>query len=130
MIRAHMDAAMALLGTSRVPAFDGEVAGAPGRYVVAYLTTPQGVGARLSADVPKARFLLTTLCVGDTPNECRWAVEYVHEVLIRQRLVVAGRECSPFLPPGQPSQVRRDDTLKPPAWIATDVWPFTSNRID
>jgi hypothetical protein len=132
VIRAHAAAGLTLLASAdaELPAFDGEVAGSPPIYVVTYLTTPQGVGARLSADVPKARFLLTTICVGRTPNECRWAVEKVHNKLVGSRLTVTGRVCDPFQPPDQPAQVRRDDSLEPPAWIATDVWPFTSSQAE
>lgn len=131
MIRAHAKAAVDLLNTAatELPAFDGEAAGSPPIYVVSYLTTPQGVAAsaRLSSDVPKARFLLTTICVGRTPNECRWAVEKVHGILVGRRLAVAGRICDPFQPPDSPDQVREDTDLEPSAWIATNVWPFTSS---
>ena len=100
------------------------------QYVVFYLTTPQGLGRRVSADAPKARFLLSTMAVGTSPNECRLIVEKVHAALVRNRLTVSGRTCDPFLPPASPAPIRYDDSVNPPAWIATDVWPFTSSRIE
>lgn len=132
MIREHAAAVETLLsGDTTLPTYDGEIpTNAPDQYVVFYLTTPQGLSRRLSADVPKARFLLSTMAVGTSPNECRLIVEKVHARLTRQRLDVDGRICDPFLPPDTPAPLRRDTDINPPAWIATDVWPFTSSRIE
>jgi hypothetical protein len=132
VIRAHAAAVKTLLsGDATLPNYDGEVpTDAPGQYVVFYLSTPAGVGRRLSADAPKARFLLSTMAVGTSPNECRIIAEKVRARLTRQRLTVTGRICDPFLPPESPAPVRRDPDVNPPAWVATDVWPFTSSLID
>jgi hypothetical protein len=130
-MRGHAQAVEDIL--SAVPnltVYDGEVPnGATGRYVVFYLTTPQGVerSRRVSADSPKRRFTLSTMYVGDTPNECRWVAEKVHDALLRQRLTVAGWVNDPFLPPTTSAQVRKDDSTSPVAWIATDVWQFNAS---
>lgn len=132
MIRAHAEAVETILATASGLVFhDGEPpVGLTGRYVIFYLTTPQGVERtqRLSAAFPKSRFLLSTLYVGDSPNEVRWVAEKVHTALIGKRLSVAGRTCDPFTPPSTPGQVRPDDSTAPPAWVATDVWAFNSSR--
>lgn len=131
-LRAHAAAVSTLLGTaSGLVVHDGEIPLEPAsRYVVFYLSTSQGVdrSRRLSTDYPKLRFLLSTLCVGATPNEVRWVIEKVHTALIGNRLAVTGRTCDPFTPPSTPGQVRPDDSTAPPAWVATDVWAFNSSR--
>jgi hypothetical protein len=131
MIRDHAAAVKTILsGDATLPNYDGEIPeDAPDPYVVFYLNTPSGLSRRLSADAPKARFLLSTMAVGTSPNECRLIAEKVRTRLIRQRLSVAGRRCDPFLPPDSPAPVRRDPDVNPPAWIATDVWAFTSSAI-
>ena len=132
MIRAHAAAVQTLLsGDATLPTYDGEVPdGGPDQYVVFYLNAPSGLSRRLSADAPKARFLLSTMAVGTSPNECRLIAEKVRTRLIRNRLSVTGRICDPFLPPDSPAPIRRDTDVNPPAWIVTDVWAFTSSLID
>ena len=132
MIRDHDAAVKTLLsGDATLTTYDGEIPeDAPGQYVVFYLNAPSGLGRRLSADAPKARFLLSTMSVGTSPNECRLIAEKVRTRLIRSRLNVTGRICDPFLPPDSPAPIRRDDEIDPPAWIVTDVWAFTSSLID
>lgn len=130
-MRTHAAAVEALLGSvPNLTVFDGEVpAAATGRYVVFYLTTPQGVeqSRRVSADSPKVRFTLSTLYFGDTPNECRWVAEKVHGALTRTRLAVAGWVNDPFMPPTSSAQIRKDDSTTPAAWVATDVWQFNAS---
>ncbi len=105
--------------------FDGEVPdSAPERYVCLYVTTPRQEGERLSADHSQRVYTVSTMSVGTSPNECRWVAEKVHAALTRVRPAVEGRMCSPIrlLTAGQ---VRDDDSINPPAWIATDVWRFS-----
>lgn len=118
---------MALLDVEGVLAFDGEVAtgsGEPERYVVAYLTTPAQERHRLSADPGMGAYTLTTMSVGQSPNECRWVAEKVHAALTRAR---PNASCSPITL-RTAGQVRRDDSINPPAWIATDVWRFATPK--
>lgn len=131
-MRAHADAIETVLAATGVATFDGEVPPTQtGRYIVFYLTTPQGVeqSRRISADSPKARFTLSTMYVGDTPNECRWVAERVQAALRRTRFAVAGWVNDPLMPPVSSAQVRKDDSLTPAAWVATDVWQFNASPV-
>jgi hypothetical protein len=126
MTRAHAAAVKVLLDASTVMVYDGEVpADARGRYVVFYLTTALGRNPRVSADMGQQAFNLSTLYAGDSPNECRWVAEKVQSALTRKRPAVANMTCTP-LKLGTAGQVRKDDSINPPAWIATDVWQFAS----
>lgn len=134
MIRAHARAVEALLNTAtNLVWFDGDVddPDTSGPYAVYFLSTAAGVdqSRRVSADVPKARFTLAVMYVGDTPDEMRWVAEKVRTALIRNRLSVAGRTCDPFLPPSSSATPRKDDSAQPIAWVATDVWQFNSSAI-
>lgn len=110
--------------------FDGEVGTGkdePERYVVFYTSTPAQERSRLSADPGIFAHTITTMSVGDSPNECRWVAEKVHAALTRKRPVIDGLNTSPVWLRSA-GQVRRDDTTNPAAWIATDVWRFTTTR--
>ena len=131
MIDTHAAAAKTLLETTERTVYDSKATGTdiPPNYIVFYLSTPEGRSRRLSADAPKERFLLSTKCVGSTPWEVRDLLDRVRGVLLVKRLVVAGRNCSPFVAPRSYSTVRPDDTINPPAYVATDPWPFTSSPV-
>lgn len=127
MIDEHAAAIKALLETTGRPIYDTKApADAGSRYVVFYLSTAAGHSRRVSADAPSTRFLLSTKYVGSSPKEVRALIDRVWTVLGMTRLVVPGRNCSPFVRPRSADQVRSDDTIEPPAFVATDPWPFVS----
>lgn len=95
------------------------------RYVVLYVTLPLGANRRLSGDMSQQRVTLATLYVGSTPDECRWVAEKTQTALTRNRPEVAGRKCTPITL-GTAGNPREDTDQLPAAWVATDVWSFTS----
>lgn len=125
--RAHAAAVKVLLdGASGLVVYDSEVPDQPGdRYVVFYVSTPWGRNPRLSAHLGQQLITVATLYVGNSPNECRWVAEKVQAALVRKRPAVTNRTTSPLVL-GTAGQVGPDDSITPPAWIATDVWQFTS----
>jgi hypothetical protein len=131
MIQEHATAIKALLSagtmTGRTVYDTRATTDGPPNYLVFFLTTPDGQSRRLTADAPRLGFLLSTMYVGSTPREVRDLADKAAAELVGKQLVVTGRRCSPFVRPGRPNQVRYDDTVKPPAYVATDVWPFTSD---
>lgn len=126
-VRAHAAAVLALLDADAdLIVYDGEVpAAATGRYAVVYVTTPLDRGPRLSAHMSHRLVTVSVMCVGDSPNECRWVAEKAQGRLRRVRPVISGRVCTP-LALVTAGQVRPDDSVEPPAWVATDVWQFQS----
>jgi hypothetical protein len=125
--RAHAAAVLALLDADPdLIVYDGEIPdAATGRYAVVYVTTPLDRGPRLSAHMSHRLLTVAVMCVGDSPNECRWVAEKAQGRLRRVRPAVSGATCTP-LQLVTAGQVAPDDSIEPPAWTATDVWQFSS----
>lgn len=126
-VRDHAAAVLALIDADPdVVIYDGEVPAEPGpRYAVMYASTPLDRGPRLSAHMSQRLITVAVMNVGSSPNECRWVAEKTQARLRRVRPVVTGRTCTP-LQLVTAGQVNPDDSIEPPAWVATDVWQFSS----
>lgn len=96
----------------------------PENYVVVSITTPRPETERLSADHSMRTYLLTTMSVGTSAWQVRETAELVHSLLTRHRLIASATP----LRLGTAAQVREDNSINPPAWIATDVWRFSAPK--
>ncbi len=125
--RAHAAAIGVLLAADTgLVSYDGEVpVDPPARYVVFYVTLPLGRNPRLGGVMGRQHVTVSTLHVGNTPNEVRWVAEHTQAALTLKRPAVTNRTTSPLVL-GTAGQVRPDDSIAPPAWVATDVWSFAS----
>ena len=95
----------------------------PDIYVVYYLTSPLGRSERVSGDMSLGTYSLQTLCVGSDEDECRWALENVHEALERKRLAIPGRHGS-AIRHGSNALVTPNTGINPPAVTCSDTWRF------
>ena len=140
MIRAHLDAVLALLAPLTVPPAsmlvrDGTVddeshpvtATAPPAtpYVVVSTDSMPMRGDRLADWSSILDGLLYVTCVGSDRREAQWAQEKTRALLLDVRPTVAGRSCwSLKLVDGDPMRPDRDVT--PPVLVAVDVYRLAS----
>lgn len=124
MIRAHVAGVRALLGDLRnfVTRADAETA-LP--YVVVHPNQGYADPVNLHLDSDYRTWTFQTTCVGSTAEQAEAAAERVEQRLLDQTPTVTGRVCSPIRKQTSVT-VARDEDVKPPVYIARDVWAFVS----
>lgn len=127
MIRAHIDAVVALLNASpNVVVHDGIV---PNNAALPYVVVFADQGAADPTSLAYASdwrtFHLHTTCVGSTQLQVRALAERVDAALLDQRPTVAGRSVAP-LRKALTQPVRQDTDVDPPVLFAADVWVLSS----
>lgn len=117
---AAIKARLTTVGT--IPFFDGEPTtgkDAPNKYGVWYLSLPNGRNPREAGDRALSLVTLAIIYRGKSPTGCRDVAAKARAALEGVRLV-PGAEQVHF----EGTQVRPDDGVNPPAFVATDVARF------
>lgn len=108
--------------------FDGRPLGVnlPPMYLCVFDMTPTYRDARLDASRGSGVHTFSVQHVGTDPDEVRFLVGQTTGLLIRHRLVVAGRTSTPLQKiAGQ--NITPDDPMAPQFYVATDVWRCALN---